>query len=50
MKEDGRGVIGDREGFRGGESVECRAGEAEAVAVVGVRCREVVARVDSVFH
>lgn len=50
MKEYGRGVIGDCEGFGGGEVIECGAGEAEAVAVVGVRCREVVARVDSIFH
>ena len=50
FEDDGGSVVGDGEGFAGGEGVESGAGEAEAAAVVRVRRRKVVARVNGIFH
>lgn len=50
VEEDGGGVVGDGEGFAGGEGGEGGAGEAEGPAVVGVGSSEVVARVDRLLH
>lgn len=36
MEEDGGGLVGDREGFSGGEGGKGGAGDSEGTAVVGV--------------
>lgn len=49
-EEHGGGVVGDGEGFAGGEGGEGGAGEAEGATVVGVSGGEVVARVHRLLH
>lgn len=49
-EEDGGGVVGDGEGFAGGEGGEGGAGDAEGAAVVGVGGGEVVAGEDGFFY
>lgn len=50
VKEDGGGLIGDGEGFAGGEGTEGGAGEAKRAAVVGMCGGQMVARIDGLFH
>ena len=50
MEEDGGGLVRDGEVFALGEGEERGAGEAEGPDVIGVRSRQVVASVDSLFH
>lgn len=49
-EEDGRGLVGNGEGFAGGKGDKGRAGEAEGTAVVGVGGGEVVAGVNCLLH
>lgn len=50
VEEDGGGLVGDGEGFKGGKGNEGGAGEAERAAVVGVSRCQVVASVNGVLH
>lgn len=50
MKEDGGGLVGDREGFAGGEGTESGAGEAKRTTVVGMCGGQMMARIDGLFH
>lgn len=50
VNEDGRGLVGDRKGFAGGEGTEGGAGEAKRAAVVGMCGGQVVTRIDCLFH
>lgn len=50
VEEDGGGVVGDGEGFAGGEGGEGGAGEAEGPAVVGMGGGQVVTHVHRLLH
>ncbi|KAJ8634852.1 hypothetical protein MRB53_009119 [Persea americana] len=50
MEEDGRGSVGDGEGFFDGEGGEGGACESEGAEVVGMAGCEVVAGEDDMFH
>lgn len=50
MKEHGRGLIGDGEGFAFGECVEGGASETEGPDVIGMRGGQVVAGENGLFH
>lgn len=50
VKKDGGGLVGDREGFAGGEGTESRTGEAKRTTVVGMCGGQMMARIDSLFH
>lgn len=50
VKEDGGGLVGDGEGFAGGEGTKGGTGAAKRAAVVGMCDGQVVARTDGLFH
>lgn len=50
MEENGRGLIGNGERFKGREGLESRAGKPEGPAIVGVSRSQMMASVHSLFH